>query len=59
MSADGIAAVYVSEVDLVRIDLPGQGHRVSLLLHPEQALRLLTAIKVALAVKQGPRKATK
>lgn len=49
-----LGATYIAEVDLVRIDLPGSGHRVSVLLTPDHALRLLTALKIALAVKQGP-----
>ena len=56
VTSQRVEVIYVPEVDLLRIDLPGAGHRVSVLLPPEQGLRLLTALKIALAVKAGPPK---
>lgn len=46
-----IDAKHVPEVDAIRIDLPASGYRVSVLLQPDEATRLATALKVALAAR--------
>ena len=55
MSPDDINAIWVPEVRLVRVDLPGEGHRVSVLLTRDRAIRLLAALKVATAAGEPPR----
>lgn len=61
MSPDDIDAVWIPEVRVIRVDLPGEGHRVSVLLTPERAIRLLAALKVAAAASEParPRKVTR
>ena len=36
-----LAATYVPEIDAIRVDIPGQGHRYTTLLTPAQALALV------------------
>jgi hypothetical protein len=50
--ASDVNAVYVTDVDVIRVDLPGPGHSVSVLLTPERATRLAAALKVALAQRE-------
>lgn len=49
------AAMFIPEVDIIRVDLPVEHHTVTVLLQPDEAIRLATALKVALA--QRTRKA--
>jgi hypothetical protein len=44
-----VNAVAVPERDLIRVDLPGSGHYFTTVLTIDQATRLATALKVALA----------
>jgi hypothetical protein len=52
-----LAATYVPEIDAIRVDIPGQGHRYTTLLTPAQALALATSLKVAIAYREPPRPA--
>ncbi len=55
-----LAATFIPELDCIRIDIPGQGHRYTTLLTPDQAVRLAAAVKVALANREpSPRAATR
>ena len=47
-----LGAAHVPEIDAIRVDLPGQGHRVSVLLTPDNAARLMAALRVALAYRE-------
>lgn len=53
-----LAATYVPEIDAIRVDIPGQGHRYTTLLTPAQALALATSLKVAIAYREPPRPTT-
>lgn len=46
---DSIGARFIPEVRLIRVDFPGEGYQTNVLLTTDRALRLLTALKVALA----------
>jgi hypothetical protein len=50
--------VWVADVDVVRVDLPGDGYQTTVLLNPEQAIALLTGLKVALADREPTRTRT-
>ena len=42
-------ARFIPEVRLIRVDFPGEGYQTNVLLTTDRAMRLLTALKVALA----------
>ena len=44
-----IGARFIPEVRLIRVDFPGDGYQTNVLLTTDKALRLCTALKVALA----------
>lgn len=46
---DNIGARFIPEVRLIRVDFPGDGYQTNVLLTTDKALRLCTALKVALA----------
>lgn len=46
---DNIGARFIPEVRLIRVDFPGEGYQTNVLLTTDRAMRLLTALKVALA----------
>lgn len=54
---------WVEDVNVVRVELPGPGYTTAVLLEREQALVLLTGLKVALAegepTRTAPRRARK
>lgn len=55
------SAEWVEEIDQVRLDIPGRGFSTSCVIEPDDAMTLMTAIKVALARRPGAasrRKAT-
>lgn len=47
-----VRAVYVPELDQVRVDLPSQGLSVLVLISPDQATRLAALIKTALVDRE-------
>lgn len=49
---DMIGARYVPEVRLIRVDFPGDGYQTNVLLTVDRAMRLLTALKVAVAASE-------